>query len=388
MPRVLHLCPDERSFSGVAAYGAAFRAGLRAAGASVVQHAVPPNARFTLREVRAYAAEAADLAASRADVMHAEISGGSVHELEAVRMALRRTHIAVVLTLHDPPHLIWTPFVGGWLRDYRSARGTAKAILRRRSASIEQNVLARTRHLFVLSHLGREALLQARPSVNSDNVTVLPYPVQADLARRKPQVLAPAQLLVGFVGHWYPGKGLKTLVEALARATDRRESIRLRLIGDAWRFGGSRSSHSYRTQILQSIDRSGLRHLIDLRGFVESDVLGEELAACDVVVLPYDRRRSVSGLVSVSAAAFDALGAGVPVLASDVRAMPEVITHGVDGLLFPAGDAEALAVLLRQLRDEPALRARLREGARRRANSLSPVRTAHGALEAYRQVLR
>src|SRR5581483_10616883 len=106
-PAVLHLCPDERSVGGVAAYSEVFREGLQA------------DAAFTLREVRNYAAMATELAAGRVDVLQAEIAGGSAHELAAVRKVLHRTQTPVVLTVHDPPRLIWTPFLGRMLRDRR-----------------------------------------------------------------------------------------------------------------------------------------------------------------------------------------------------------------------------------------------------------------------------
>src|SRR5581483_6741894 len=64
-PAVLHLCPDERSVGGVAAYSEVFREGLQAAGARITTHAVRADAAFTLREVRNYAAMATELAAGR-----------------------------------------------------------------------------------------------------------------------------------------------------------------------------------------------------------------------------------------------------------------------------------------------------------------------------------
>jgi GT2 family glycosyltransferase len=61
----------------------------------------------------------------------------------------------------------------------------------------------------------------------------------------------------------------------------------------------------------------------------------------------------------------EAFAAGVPVIASNLGGMAEMVRDGVDGLLFPAGDPAALAAAVRRLIDEPDLLARLRAGIRR-----------------------
>lgn len=61
----------------------------------------------------------------------------------------------------------------------------------------------------------------------------------------------------------------------------------------------------------------------------------------------------------LSQAILEAMGHGVPVLASAVGGTPEVIRHGENGLLFPVGDAAALAASLTRVLDDRTLRARL-----------------------------
>ncbi len=57
------------------------------------------------------------------------------------------------------------------------------------------------------------------------------------------------------------------------------------------------------------------------------------------------------------------LAAGLPVVAPDIAQIRDRITDGVDGVLSTPGDADVLAGHLKQLRDDPILRSRLREGA-------------------------
>lgn len=85
---------------------------------------------------------------------------------------------------------------------------------------------------------------------------------------------------------------------------------------------------------------------------------------------------------------FDALAARTPVIASDVKALAEVIRDGENGFVLPPGDQGALLRCLTRLHDEPPLRRRLGAGALRSVASLSPGRTARITAGVYDEVLR
>ena len=79
----------------------------------------------------------------------------------------------------------------------------------------------------------------------------------------------------------------------------------------------------------------------------------------------------------------EAMAAGLPVVASAVGGIPEVVVDGETGLLVPPNDAAALAVAIRRLLAEPELRRRLGEAGRRRAEAefdLPRFREQHLAL--------
>lgn len=63
--------------------------------------------------------------------------------------------------------------------------------------------------------------------------------------------------------------------------------------------------------------------------------------------------------------ALEALASGVPVVASAIGGLPEIVRDGETGLLFPAGSADGLAAHLRLLESDPALARRLGAGGRR-----------------------
>jgi starch synthase len=85
------------------------------------------------------------------------------------------------------------------------------------------------------------------------------------------------------------------------------------------------------------------------------------LQAADCFVCP-SLWAEAAGLVNL-----EALSAGLPVVASRTGGIPEYVADGQTGLLFPPGDADALAGCLRRLAEDPALRARLGQQGRQDA---------------------
>ena len=81
------------------------------------------------------------------------------------------------------------------------------------------------------------------------------------------------------------------------------------------------------------------------------------------------------------------MAAGLPVVAPALGGPAEIIDDGVTGLLYPPGDADALAVILQKLQEDPHGRKRLGEAAQTRAGDYAPERVAPAMMRVYRQVL-
>jgi glycosyltransferase involved in cell wall biosynthesis len=96
-----------------------------------------------------------------------------------------------------------------------------------------------------------------------------------------------------------------------------------------------------------------LGHVDDMRGL---------LGAVDIVVLPSYREGLPRTLVEAAAC-------GLPLITTDVPGCREVVCDGVDGLLVPMGNSEALAQAIARLQDDPTLARRLGDAARRKARA-------------------
>jgi N-acetyl-alpha-D-glucosaminyl L-malate synthase BshA len=101
----------------------------------------------------------------------------------------------------------------------------------------------------------------------------------------------------------------------------------------------------------------------------------------DLFLLPSDTE-------SFGLAALEAMSCGIPVVASRVGGIPEVVTDGEVGLLAPVGDVDAMAAHAVRLLGDDALWRRFSAAARHRAETVFPIGPAVSRYEAlYRRVL-
>lgn len=202
------------------------------------------------------------------------------------------------------------------------------------------------------------------------DTTVVPSPVSGvSPATTRP----PGPLRLGALGRLAEWKGQHVALEAFARAfPDGPE--RLRVIG-APLFG----EQAYADRLRALAARLGVTERVEFVGHV-TDVAGQ-LRELDVLVHSSVVPEPFGNVV------VEGLAAGLAVVASDAGGPREVVTDGVDGLLTPMGDVDALAAALRRLADDPPLRARLGAAAVTTAAGYGPAAAASQVSAVYRRVL-
>lgn len=142
------------------------------------------------------------------------------------------------------------------------------------------------------------------------------------------------RLIVGAAGRLSPEKGFSVLVEAAALCRRLDPGISFVLFGDG----------PLRPELERQINRFGLQRHFILAGF-RSDVT-RFLPHLDLLAMP-------SFTEGLPVALLEAFAAGLPVVASAVGGIPEVVEEGVNGYLVPSGDAAALARRILDLAARP-----------------------------------
>lgn len=185
--------------------------------------------------------------------------------------------------------------------------------------------------------------------------------------------LDPSWSYVGTVSSIVPYEGLDTLVHAVAALAPERPDLRLLLVGD----GTSLPS------LLDLADKLGIADRVIAPGRVDRSVTALYYRALDVFVVPRrdtEVTRSVTPLKPVEASA-----SALPVVASDLPALAELVDHGTTGLLVRPGDAEDLAAALDRLLTDSPLADRMGRAGRQWALA---ERTWSANAERYGQIYR
>lgn len=179
-----------------------------------------------------------------------------------------------------------------------------------------------------------------------------------------------------YVGSLRPWKGLATTLDALSFAPRARLDI----------VGGDLDGTDARA-LRHLVRAHGLEARVRLHGSVPQPALRPFLARASAGILSLDGRFSIAARYTSPLKLFEYLAAGLPVLATRLPSLSEVIVDGENGLLFEPGDARALGLAMRRLGEDPTLRERLARGALEAAPRFTWERRAESILEACEAVL-
>jgi N-acetyl-alpha-D-glucosaminyl L-malate synthase BshA len=201
---------------------------------------------------------------------------------------------------------------------------------------------------FLAAETGRQLSLR-RP------IDVVPNFIDPDrhgapIAPCRPEDGSRRQVTLMHISNFRPLKRLGDVVRIFSRVAARIDA-RLVLVGDGPEYGRTR----------ELVEGLGLTDRVRFVGVV--DEVAPLLAEADLLLLPSETESF--GLV-----ALEAMASGVPVIASRVGGLPEVVEHGVSGFLEPVGDVDAMADRALAILSDCATRNRFGRAGRERALAL------------------
>jgi len=186
-------------------------------------------------------------------------------------------------------------------------------------------------------------------------------------AHDRSEFAAEDEALVCHVSNFRPVKRVEDVVRTFARLVEQRPA-RLMMVGD----GPDRPAAERLAREL------GLGDKVSFLGKLKNPL--EALSIADLFLLPSESE-------SFGLAALEAMACGVPVVASEAGGLPEVIRHGVSGMLAPVGDVDTMGDHAAFLLD-PAHHERFRNQARERAARFGIDTVLPAYLEAYDRILQ
>jgi glycosyltransferase involved in cell wall biosynthesis len=211
------------------------------------------------------------------------------------------------------------------------------------------------RFMRTISEFNRRYLQERLPEVDWAKVRVCHLGVDTQCLAACSRIGSNAHIVS--VGSLIRKKGHETTIGALQLLANADVAFRAEIIG-----GGPQSETLHR-----QIEGSGLAERILLSGWLPHAQVLEHVARGDIFVLPcIDLREEGEHMDGIPVALMEAMALELPVVSTRLSGIPELIEHGVSGLLVPERDERALAGSLARLLGDPELRASLGRAARRR----------------------
>ena len=176
-----------------------------------------------------------------------------------------------------------------------------------------------------------------KTGIKEDRVVIIPNTVPIPQRPVDPE----GNSYVAYAGRLSSEKGVDTLLSSAATLPH----IPVRLAGHG--------------PLLTSVDRPKARN-IEFVGWLDQNHLVDFYRGARFLVLP-SKWFEVFPLVLLQA-----MSHGIPVIAAEIGGLPEIVDHGVNGLLFTPGDSTALSSCIQQLWDDPELCRKMGRAARRK----------------------
>lgn len=210
----------------------------------------------------------------------------------------------------------------------------------------------------VISDFNARYLIERYPQEVDGKLAVVRCGVSPERYSAADRVADPECLRLVCVASLEEYKGHAVLLNALAELQQEGVPFRATLVGDG----------PLRPLLVQRTEELGLADRVEFTGALSSDHVASHLREADAFVLP-SIVTEAGKMEGIPVALMEAGAARLPLVASAISGIPELVADGQTGLLVAPGDSAALAQALRALAQSPALRERLGRAAQQQVLS-------------------
>jgi len=279
-------------------------------------------------------------------------------EIDVVHANTAWAGFALAINRNQPHRLVYTCHNGLWLED--------KVHLGERVVRLVEGFTMRTSNAVVALNKTMYRAIVEKAGVNGDKVVIIPNGVDVDYFKpglRNGEFLSKFSLEEGdyilFVGRVSPEKGVHLLLKAFSNIAQESVHVKLAIVGPLTGSFSASEASPYARAIVEYAKRRIPGRVI-FTGAINRDELRVLYSNAYFLVLP--SLAEAFGLVLL-----EAMASGIPPIGSTAGGIPDVITDGVNGLLFKKGDWKDLAIKMLTLINDETLRNKLAAKARETA---------------------
>jgi glycosyltransferase involved in cell wall biosynthesis len=253
-------------------------------------------------------------------------------------------HSSIVQDLHNQGKIPENSFVAKFIiSEEAKAYGNAKGIIANSQYTSNYIKTVNKKHA---------SLLIIRNMVDDKKFFKIPH--QKKTLRKKYNVSGNSWVIL-FVGRVVERKGVRYLALAFSEFVKTVPDATLILVGKG------EDGDCEKQTVLQIIDECNLQSKVILPGAISNEEIGEIYNLADTLVVPSVTHRGLEEPLGISA--LEGMATGIPVIASDIGGLREIIRDKVNGLLVPEGKSDAISNALFDLKSDPKMRQQLIENA-------------------------
>lgn len=248
------------------------------------------------------------------------------------------------------------------------------AVKRRGVVTMEREVFHRSQDMIIISRY----LTQTYGSMLTARTHFIENPIGEEYfgISRTPE---PGRML--FVGTLVPRKGVPDLVRAIGRVVSEAAGDEPWLQRLQFRIAGAALDPANELEIRRAVAEYGLQQRIHILGAISHQQLLDEYARAQVLLMGSREETTPQAIAQ-------AMACGLPVIASRVGGIPEMVEDGRTALLFGYGDTVTCAAHIRRMLNEDAFRGDIEHAVRDQAQRrFSPKSVAEKTVSVYREVI-
>jgi glycosyltransferase involved in cell wall biosynthesis len=286
-----------------------------------------------------------------------------VHVPHAFTPKLKRKIVATF-------HVVWAEYLEAIQQQHPiSIFDLQIAAINRRVVEKERQLALLSKAVIAVSNSVKRELV-TRYDVPSKKITVIPNGVDVDAF--KPA--AKRDKVILYVGRQTAHKGLPYLIQAFTEFVRANGDYRLVLVGERLEGGIDLS-------LVKLSKELGISNRVSFTGRLPEREVRSLMGSATCLVLP-------SLAESFGMAVLEAIASATPVVATNVGGIPDIVQHGLNGLLVQPADSHALAESIARIVSDSKLRRRLSENGKETCRKFSWDKIAHRTLRVYDQVCR
>ena len=202
---------------------------------------------------------------------------------------------------------------------------------------------------------------------NGINIEDFDLPYSKEECREKLDLPIDSRIIL-FVGTLSPHKGPDVLLKAMPKIIKNIPNTKLVFVG----------SGRMKEELEALSRRLGLGKYVKFAGFVEESLKTFYYNSADVFCLPSVMKHEIFGIVNL-----EAMACSVPIVASKIGGVPDVVKNGENGVLVPPKDEEALAEAIIYLLENEEVRRRMGRNGRKKVEDYSWERIAEETEKVY-----